>query len=73
MFLFYRGARIRTADLTDPNGARYQAAPRPEKDGQYDKSAVARRSRGRGIVRDALFRRDGPARRPIYPAAATAV
>ena len=26
----YRGARIRTGDLTDPNGARYQAAPRPE-------------------------------------------
>jgi hypothetical protein len=27
-----RGARIRTGDLTDPNGARYQAAPRPEGD-----------------------------------------
>ncbi len=27
---FYRGARIRTGDLTDPNGARYQAAPRPD-------------------------------------------
>jgi hypothetical protein len=26
----YRGARIRTGDLTDPNGARYQAAPRPD-------------------------------------------
>ena len=26
----HRGARIRTGDLTDPNGARYQAAPRPE-------------------------------------------
>jgi hypothetical protein len=25
-----RGAQIRTGDLTDPNGARYQAAPRPE-------------------------------------------
>ncbi len=25
-----RGARIRTGDLADPNGARYQAAPRPE-------------------------------------------
>ena len=25
-----RGARIRTGDLTDPNGARYRAAPRPE-------------------------------------------
>jgi hypothetical protein len=25
----YRGAEIRTRDLTDPNGARYQAAPRP--------------------------------------------
>ncbi len=36
-----RGARIRTADLTDPNGARYQAAPRPEKDDQYDKSVAA--------------------------------
>jgi dinuclear metal center YbgI/SA1388 family protein len=28
--LFYRGARIRTGDLADPNGARYQAAPRPD-------------------------------------------
>ena len=28
--LFNRGARIRTGDLTDPNGARYQAAPRPD-------------------------------------------
>jgi dinuclear metal center YbgI/SA1388 family protein len=26
----YRGAEIRTRDLTDPNGARYQAAPRPD-------------------------------------------
>jgi hypothetical protein len=25
-----RGARIRTGDLADPNGARYQAAPRPD-------------------------------------------
>ena len=29
-FPFNRGARIRTGDLTDPNGARYQAAPRPD-------------------------------------------
>src|SRR5580704_18161054 len=28
--LFNRGAEIRTRDLTDPNGARYQAAPRPD-------------------------------------------
>jgi len=27
---FNRGGRIRTVDLTDPNGARYQAAPRPD-------------------------------------------
>ena len=27
---FCRGGRIRTDDLTDPNGARYQPAPRPE-------------------------------------------
>jgi Phage integrase family len=26
----HRGARIWTGDLTDPNGARYQAAPRPD-------------------------------------------
>ena len=26
----YRGAEIRTPDLSDPNGARYQAAPHPE-------------------------------------------
>src|SRR5207253_10858401 len=25
-----RGAQIRTGDLSDPNGARYQAAPHPE-------------------------------------------
>jgi hypothetical protein len=25
-----RGGGIRTHDLTDPNGARYQTAPRPE-------------------------------------------
>ena len=29
VLLLHRGARIRTGDLTDPNGARYQAAPRP--------------------------------------------
>jgi dinuclear metal center YbgI/SA1388 family protein len=28
-----RGARIRTGDLADPNGARYQAAPRPDAPG----------------------------------------
>jgi len=28
-----RGARIRTGDLTDPNGARYQAAPGPKAEG----------------------------------------
>ena len=28
--VFDRGAEIRTRDLTDPNGARYQAAPRPD-------------------------------------------
>ena len=27
----YRGAQIRTGDLSDPNGARYQAAPHPER------------------------------------------
>ena len=30
-----RGARIRTGDLTDPNGARYQVAPRPEAVGVF--------------------------------------
>ena len=28
--IYSRGAEIRTRDLTDPNGARYQAALRPE-------------------------------------------
>src|SRR5689334_7604340 len=28
--LVYRGAQIRTGDLSDPNGALYQAAPHPE-------------------------------------------
>src|ERR1022692_4560419 len=27
--LSHRGAQIRTGDLSDPNGARYQAAPHP--------------------------------------------
>jgi len=27
----HRGAQIRTGDLSDPNGARYQAAPHPER------------------------------------------
>jgi hypothetical protein len=35
-----RGARIRTGDLADPNGARYQAAPRP------DACAVSHNGRG---------------------------
>lgn len=41
----YRGARIRTGDLADPNGARYQAAPRPE--GRVS-MARTRRPRGAG-------------------------
>ena len=36
-----RGARIRTGDLTDPNGARYQAALRPET-GDYPRRAATR-------------------------------
>src|SRR5258708_856717 len=39
----YRGARIRTGDLTDPNGARYQAAPRPDASG-----SITHRSRRHG-------------------------
>src|SRR5437763_8240536 len=30
-----RGARMRTGDPTDPNGARYQAAPRPDAVGVF--------------------------------------
>jgi hypothetical protein len=33
--MLHRGARIRTGDLADPNGARYQAAPRPEAGSVY--------------------------------------
>ena len=36
-----RGAQIRTGDLSDPNGARYQAAPHPER-AQGTGSAIAR-------------------------------
>ncbi len=38
-----RGARIRTGDLTDPNGARYQAAPRPEEEGTLAEAAARHR------------------------------
>ena len=34
MYLFYRGDRIRTCDLRDPNAALYQAEPRPDNE-QY--------------------------------------
>src|SRR4051794_17747326 len=42
--LVYRGAQIRTGDLSDPNGARYQAAPHPE---LSQRSAARRRSHSR--------------------------
>ena len=57
-----RGAQIRTGDLSDPNGARYQAAPHPER-GKGSGSAAPRplRTRGRGqyaeVVMEALARR----------------
>ena len=38
-----RGARIRTADLSDPNGARYQAAPHPERSKGSDNRPLAHR------------------------------
>ncbi len=41
----YRGARIRTGDLADPNGARYQAAPRPDDPPSIPQPPA---SRGRG-------------------------
>src|SRR3954447_11866882 len=37
----YRGAEIRTRDLTDPNGARYQAAPRPDAVGVFHTAMLA--------------------------------
>ena len=40
----HRGAQIRTGDLSDPNGARYQAAPHPERP-QGTGSAASRRGR----------------------------
>ena len=36
----YRGAEIRTRDLTDPNGARYQAAPRPDASRVFHTTAI---------------------------------
>jgi dinuclear metal center YbgI/SA1388 family protein len=38
-----RGAQIRTGDLSDPNGARYQAAPHPEPGKGSDNPAMAKR------------------------------
>ena len=38
-----RGARIRTGDLSDPNGARYQAAPHPERSKGSDNRPLAHR------------------------------
>jgi hypothetical protein len=40
-----RGGRIRTGDLTDPNGARYQASPRPGRDLQVYCHSIDRQSR----------------------------
>jgi hypothetical protein len=37
-----RGAEIRTRDLTDPNGARYQAAPRPDARSVFHTAMFAR-------------------------------
>ncbi len=44
-----RGARIRTGDLTDPNGARYQAAPRPDAKAVSHKRGLLRGRYGRGM------------------------
>ena len=59
-----RGAQIRTGDLSDPNGARYQAAPHPETGhrvaGMAEPLAAARRAR---LGPDA--RRAVPARRRL--------
>ncbi len=38
-----RGAQIRTGDLSDPNGARYQAAPHPERSKGSDNRPLAHR------------------------------
>jgi dinuclear metal center YbgI/SA1388 family protein len=38
-----RGAQIRTGDLSDPNGARYQAAPHPERSKGSDNRRLAHR------------------------------
>ena len=46
--LEHRGARIRTGDLADPNGARYQAAPRPDA-----KRSIPHTARTLGDVRKA--------------------
>ena len=39
----HRGAEIRTPDLSDPNGARYQAAPHPERAKGSDNRPMAQR------------------------------
>ncbi len=57
---FYRGAEIRTRDLTDPNGARYQAAPRPDARSVFHTALVVRPS-GHATPAGARYRRPVPA------------
>ena len=56
----YRGAQIRTGDLSDPNGARYQAAPHPEPRKGSDSAA---RRLGRLARRDEIVALCGRAAR----------
>ena len=49
-----RGAQIRTGDLSDPNGARYQAAPHPEPPKGSDNRRVASRDEIVGYANELL-------------------
>ncbi len=59
-----RGAQIRTGDLTDPNGARYQAAPRPDAGPSIPHRAASPDLRRRDSIAHALA---GPTPRASRP------
>jgi|SRR5580704_8363607 hypothetical protein len=65
--LFYRGAEIRTRDLTDPNGARYQAAPRPDAGFSIPHGAIRPTSRGRSGPPQGAYRPTATATPPHPP------
>ena len=68
----HRGAEIRTRDLTDPNGARYQAAPRPG-GGDYRTGGAPRRPVAWAASRRAQKASNAIIRRSQRPCASTSI